>query len=299
MTRRGAVIFNPVSGRGRGARQREIARKLLGDDFEWLPTQRAGHATDLAREAARQFEVVVGCGGDGTVGDVVRGIVQAGDVQPQDRAPITTTLGLLPLGTGNDVARNLGIPLDVYQACDILRSGRTRTIDLGKANGMAFINNAGTGFDAAVMRAMNTSLKFISGPPAFFLAILKTLPTFHPFALTISHDDTAARTFDAMMIAVLNGPVFGGGMRAAPDAQLDDGRLDVIIVRAVSKLRLLPVIAKLQAGGRLEHPAIERFQASRLRLETTPPQPINIDGDVHPAGPLAIDVMSPGIRVLV
>src|SRR3569623_1495800 len=140
MTRRGAVIFNPVSGRGRGARQREIARKLLGDDFEWLPTQRAGHATDLAREAARQFEVVVGCGGDGTVGDVVRGIVQAGDDQPQDRAPITTTLGLLPLGTGNDVARNLGIPLDVYQACDILRSGRTRTIDLGKANGMAIVN---------------------------------------------------------------------------------------------------------------------------------------------------------------
>ena len=284
----GIVIFNPTAGRGQAAALREAAQARLGPGFEWRATQRAGHASELAKIAAGEREVVVAFGGDGTVGDVMRGIHGT-----------DATLGILPVGTGNDVARNLGIPLEIGEACATILSGVTRRIDLGTINGKPFINNAGTGFDAHVMIAMNNGIRFTKGQPAFVLATLKTLPGFKPFTLTIEADDAPPETEKAMLVSVLNGTMYGGGMLAAPYAEVDDGFLDILIIRAQNKFALLSLMPKVIAGKHIDHPAVKMLKVRKAKITTTPAQPLNIDGDVSGLTPAEIEVLPRALKVLV
>ncbi|MBB6049681.1 diacylglycerol/lipid kinase family protein [Armatimonas rosea] len=292
----GLVIFNPVAGRGQGAKRKEEAQAHLGPAFEWVPTQRPGHAIELARAGAKKHEVVVAFGGDGTVGDVMRGILQA---KADGDSPHEATLGIIPVGTGNDMARNLKLVLETREACATILGGVTKRIDVGMINGTPFINNAGTGFDAAVMHTMNTSIKFVSGQLAFRLAIFKTLAKYKPFALTITADDGEKRQLRAFMVSVLNGKVYAAGMEAAPHAEVDDGRLDVMIIKEMSKLKLIPVIQLVASGQHLNHPAVEMLQVRKLEVGTIPPQPLNIDGEVRGLTPMTIEVRPRELKVLV
>lgn len=292
----GAVIFNPVAGRGLGAKKRDEAQAHLGPAFEWIPTQRPGHAIELARAAAKKHEVVVAFGGDGTVGDVMRGILQA---KAEPDAPHEATLGIIPVGTGNDMARNLKLVLETREACATVLGGVTKRIDIGMVNETPFINNAGTGFDAAVMHTMNTGIKFARGQVAFRLAILKTLLKYKPFALTIEADDGQKRQLRAFMVSVLNGKVYAAGMEAAPHAEVDDGRLDVLIIKEMSKFKLLPVIQLVATGNHIGHPAVELLQTRSLTVGAIPPQPLNIDGEVRGLTPMNVVVRPRELKVLV
>lgn len=284
----GIVIFNPTAGRGNAGKVREEAQRLLGPAYEWRPTQKAGHAVALAREAAKTHQVVVAFGGDGTVGDVARGILGT-----------ESTLGIIPVGTGNDVARNLGLKLDLQEAVATILNGVIRRIDIGMINGTPFINNAGTGFDAQVMRTMNTSIRFTRGTPAFLLATLKTFPGFKPFTLTLKCDDGEATTEKAMMVSILNGTMYGAGMKAAPLAEMDDGQVDVMVIRAMPKLKLLPLIGKVMNGQHTGHAAVKMLKVRKLSMTCTPPQPLNIDGDVTGLTPAEITVQGQALKVLV
>jgi YegS/Rv2252/BmrU family lipid kinase len=284
----GVVIYNPTAGRNSGQALIAQAKELLGPAFEWRMSQRPGHAVALAREAAKTHQVVVAFGGDGTVGDVARGVLGT-----------DATLGVLPVGTGNDVARNLNLPLDPREAAATILAGVVRRIDVGTINGTPFINNAGTGFDAQVMRTMNTSIRFAKGKPAFLLAILKTFPGFKPFSLTLTGDNNQAFSGKAMMVSILNGTMYGAGMQAAPHAEMDDGLLDVMVIKAMPKLRLFPLISKVTLGQHLNHPAVEMLQVRSLSLTTVPPQPLNIDGDVSGLTPAEIGVKPRALKVLV
>jgi diacylglycerol kinase (ATP) len=290
----GVVIFNPTSGRGTGGRLRDEARARLGEGYEWLPTQRPGHATELAKEAAAQFDVVIAMGGDGTVGDVARGILAA-----QAETGKEASLGILPAGTGNDYARNLGIPLRLDTAVEIIHSGVIRRVDVGVMNGIPFINNTGTGFDSAVMQTMNTGIRGLKGQPAFLAAIFKTLPGYRAFTITLEVDGEARRAEKVMMVSVLNGKVYGAGMEAAPHAEMDDGRLDVLIVKATSKLKLLPLVRKVGAGQHIGDPLCEMFQARTLKITTIPTLPINMDGEIRGTTPMEITVRPRALKVLV
>lgn len=294
VTRGGVVIFNPVAGRGSGGRWRDQAKALLGDDYEWIPTQRPGHAQQLAKEAAGRVDVVVAMGGDGTIGDVARGILASNAETGREG-----TLGIIPAGTGNDIARNLGIPLRLDIASEIVHSGVVRRVDVGMIGDVPFLNNAGTGFDAAVMVAMNSGLKFLKGRPAFLAAILKTLPAYKSFTVTIQADDGEPVTQKAMMVSVLNGQVYAAGMQAAPFAEVDDGRVDILVVKAISKFKLLPLISKVGTGSHVGDPAIELFQARRLTISTVPTLPCNIDGEIRGTTPLEITVNARALKVLV
>lgn len=284
----GVVVFNPTAGRGQGEKLVAEAKELLGPGYEWRPTKRPGHATELAAEAAKTHPVVVAFGGDGTVGDVARGIMGT-----------DATLGILPVGTGNDVARNLGLKLDLGEACATVLTGVVRRIDVGVINNTPFINNCGTGFDAAVMRTMNTSIRFTSGKPAFLLAILKNFFTYKPFTLTLQADDHEPTTEKAMMVSILNGPMYGAGMQAAPSAEMDDGAVDIMVIRALPRAQLLPLIAKVQNGNHTEHGAVRMLQARKVKMTTTPPQPLNIDGDIKGLTPAEITVMGRALKVIV
>jgi diacylglycerol kinase (ATP) len=294
VTRGGVVIFNPTSGRGAGAKLQKEAQALLGEGYEWLPTRRPGDAMELAQEAAGRVEVVVAMGGDGTVGDVARGILAA-----QGATGREASLGILPAGTGNDVARNLGVPLRLEIAAEIIHSGVVKRVDVGVLNGVPFLNNAGTGFDAAVMQTMNTGIRRLKGKPAFLAAILKTLPTYRPFTVTLEIDGVPRKADKGMLLSILNGKVYGAGMEAAPQAEMDDGRLDVLLIKSMSKLKLLPLVSKVGAGEHLGHPAVEMFQARSLKVTTIPVLPVNMDGEIRGTTPLEITVRSRALKVLV
>ena len=285
----GVVIYNPTAGRGSAAGLIAEAKERLGPAFEWRPTQKAGHGVELAREAAKTHEVVVAFGGDGTVGDVARGIMGS-----------DAALGVIPVGTGNDFARNLKLKLDLTEATSTVLAGVVARIDVGFINGTPFINNCGTGFDARVMQTMNTSIRFVKGQPAFILAVLKTILPFKPFTLTVEVDDQPPVTEKAMMASVLNGRMYGGGMLAAPRAEMDDGQMDLVVVRAMGKAGLLTsVMPKFIQGQHTTHPAIALYKGRKIKLTTTPPQPLNIDGDVSGLTPAEITVQSRALKVLV
>ena len=289
VTEGGVVIFNPTAGRGRGGVLRAQAQEKLGPGFEWRPTLRAGHATELAKAAAAEkHSVIVAYGGDGTVGDVARGIYGT-----------DSTLGVIPVGTGNDFARNLGLKLELTEAIATVLGGVIRRIDVGMVNGVPFVNNAGTGFDSAVMQTMNTSIRFVRGQPAFILATLKTLASYKPLTLTYQADDNEPVTEKAMMVSLLNGRMYGGGMIAAPQAEMDDGQIDVLIIRAMPKPQLLALMPKVIQGQHENHPAVKMFKARKLSLSTLPPQPLNIDGDVSGLTPMTVTVESRALKVLV
>jgi YegS/Rv2252/BmrU family lipid kinase len=284
----GAVIFNPTAGRGQGEVLKAQAQEFLGSKFEFIPTRRAGHATELAKEAAKTHKIVCALGGDGTVGDVARGILGS-----------ESALGVLPVGTGNDFARNLGLKLDLKEACATVLGGVTKHVDVGYINEIPFINNCGTGFDAQVMHTMNTSIRFTRGPAAFNLAILKTLGTYKPFTLTLEADGQEKISEKAFMVSVLNGPMYAAGMLAAPRAEIDDGLLDVMVIRALPKAQLLPLIVKVRQGTHTDHPAIRMFQTRKLTLQTVPPQRLNVDGDLVGLTPATVTVQGRALRVLV
>jgi len=288
VTEGGVVIFNPTAGRGQGEKLRAKAQELMGPGFEWQPTLRPGHAVALAKEAARTHSIVVAFGGDGTVGDVARGIYGT-----------DATLGILPVGTGNDYARNLGLKLDLGESVATVLGGVVRRVDVGIINGTPFINNAGTGFDAQVMRTMNSGIKFTRGQPAFILATLKTLPGFKAFSLTYQVDGGEPVTEKAMMVSVLNGKMYGGGMLAAPHADMDDGQVDVMLIRPMAKAALLALFPKVIQGQHEGHPAVHLFKARTLKMSTVPPQPLNIDGDVSGLTPVDIKVEGRSLKVLV
>ncbi len=294
VTRGGIVIFNPTSGRGTGGKLYERAKGLLGEGYTWLPTRRPGHAVELAREAARTADVVIAMGGDGTIGDVARGIIAQLDESGKE-----ASLGVLPAGTGNDIARNLGIPLSLEIAAEVVHSGVVKRIDMGVLNGVPFLNNAGTGFDAAVMQAMNTGFKKLKGQPAFLAAIFKTLPGYQPFTLTLEIDGEPRKPEKAMMVSILNGKVYGAGMEAAPNAEMDDGRLDVLIVKATGKLKLIGLVGKVKSGQHLGHPSIELIQARSLKLSSIPTLPVNMDGEIRGTTPMEITVRARVLKVLV
>ena len=284
----GVVIYNPAAGRGKTAPLRGQAEQRLGAGWEWRPTERPGHAVELARRAASEgWPTVAAFGGDGTVGDVARGILDS-----------DSALGIIPMGTGNDVARNLGLPLDLAVACDTLKAGKTRRVDMGTINGTPFLNNAGTGFEALVMEVMNTSIRFVRGKPAFILGILKMFPSFQPFQLTLTRDGGAPETILAMMLSILNGTMYGAGMKACPDALIDDGELDVLVITAMPKTKLLALFPKVIAGEHVGHPAVQLFRAKQLTLSCDPPQPLNVDGDVSGTTPASVAVRPAALKVI-
>lgn len=287
----GAVIYNPTAGRGQGGTLFKEAQALLGGNFEWIPTRKAGHAEELAREAAKTHPVVVAMGGDGTVGDVVRGLLGS-----------DATLGILPAGTGNDFARNLGLKLELRESVATILGGMVRKIDVGYINGTPFVNNCGTGFDAQVMKTMNTGIRFAKGYTAFLLAILKTLPSYQPFSLTMEYENAEGKqtiSEKAMLVSALNGKMYGGGMVAAPFAEMDDGHLDVLVILAVPKIQLLPLIGQVRAGNHLNHPAVRMLKVRKFTMQTIPPQPLNIDGDVKGLTPATVEVKNNVLKVLV
>ncbi len=256
MTRCLALLVNPTSGKGRGGRLLDpVADRLRhsGIDVDVVVGRDADEAFDrLRNRVAAGVDGVVAVGGDGLLNLALQ--VVAGTDVP---------LGIVPAGTGNDIARALGLALDdPVAAVDLAVAGRTRPVDLGRASGRWFAGVLGSGFDSMVNERANR-MTWPSGRSRYNLAILAELRTFKPVPYTLELDGETWQT-EAMLVAVGNGSSYGGGMRVCPDARLDDGLLDVTVLGPISKLEFLRVFPTVYKGTHVDHPAVTVRRARQV-----------------------------------
>jgi YegS/Rv2252/BmrU family lipid kinase len=257
------------------------------------------HAVTSGEELARRLDEVIGeghdlvvvGGGDGSVGCAAARV-----------AGTETTLGILPLGTANDLARTLHLPGDVAAACAALADGKVVDIDLGRADGAAFLNVASVGLSVGVTRALSPRLKRRLGPLAYPVATLRAYRRHQPFSARLEFPDGDHETVeltDLLQVAVGNGRHYGGGYAVSPTAGIDDHLLDVYaIIRG--RLREHVSIARLLKDGRLiEHDRVVHVTTRRLRLVTDPVTEVNLDGEIAGSTPTSFEIERNAVHVVV
>ena len=303
------VVFNPTAGGGRAGRLTPgVLERLRGDGVAVSQhrTRSLEDARLAACQAAGEVDAVVAVGGDGTVGACAAGLADAG---PAGGSPggsggspggsgVRAALGVVPAGGGNDAARSLGLPADdPLAAAGLLTRLRRRPADLATVAGRAYLNVAGAGFDSEVNRLANQRLRWARGRPRYVGAVLAELVVGRTaeFQLVL---DGQARRLSGWLVAVANGPSYGGGMRVAPAASLADGLLDVVVIGAIGKLEFLRTFPKVFAGRHVEHPAVAVHRAARVDLDADRPLAVYADGE--PAGtlPATFEVRRSAVTVL-
>jgi diacylglycerol kinase (ATP) len=284
-----ALLVNPTSGKGRGARLAgPIADRLResGAHVDTVLGRDADEAFDRVRDrVARGVDAVVAVGGDGLVNMALQ--VVAGTDIP---------LGVVPAGTGNDIARALDLDVaDPASVAEVLVSGQVREVDLGRASGRWFGGVLGSGFDSMVNERANR-MSWPRGRARYNVAIVAELRTFKPIAYTLELDGEPWQT-EAMLVAIGNGPSYGGGMRVCPDARLDDGLLDVTVLGPISKPEFLKVFPTVYKGTHVTHPAVTVRRASLVQLAASGVTAY-ADGERVAVLPLTIEAVPRALRVL-
>ncbi|HEY0775773.1 MAG TPA: diacylglycerol kinase [Nocardioidaceae bacterium] len=289
MAREIALLTNPSAGKGAGSRTAAIALPRLreaGFHVRELQGSDGPEALALAREAvAEGVESLVVVGGDGMVHMAVQAL-----------AGTDVNLGIIPAGTGNDVARYLDIPRkDPQAAADVVVGSHVRIIDLAKTSGEYFVTVLAAGFDSMVNERANR-MRWPKGQMRYNIATLAELRVFEPLPYTLELDGVVRR-LDAMVVAVGNGPSFGGGLRITHGAELDDGMLDVVIIKPMTKLDLVRTYPKLFTGGHTTHPQYEHHRVKSVTV-AAPGVVAYADGERLGALPLTVEVAPLALRVL-
>jgi len=300
------VIINPRSANGRAGRNRhqieQALRARLPYPFDVAFTERQSHATQLAREAAERCERIVVLGGDGTLNEVVNGLVERDVLFNPSLA-----LGVIRYGTGGDFARGLGIPAKLDGAIDRLAGGAIREVDVdkvtyrtpdGEKHVRYFINEAEIGMGAAVCEAVNRHSKGLGGSISFMRAILSTMLGYRDQTVRMSFGGAPAETFFVNNVWLANGAFSGGGIRSAPRARLDDGLLDVVIVQSSNAFQKLLGLPALRSGAFVKSKNVEYRTASRVEAESDAPVPIEVEGEPIGTLPATFEVIGPRLRVI-
>jgi diacylglycerol kinase (ATP) len=284
-----ALLTNPTAGKGKGAKVRERALTRLrgaGLTVRDLQGRDASEAVDLARQCvADGVDALVVCGGDGMVHLAVQAVART-----------TTPLGIVPAGTGNDVARYFDIPRkDPDAAVDRVIAGATRTVDLARSGSRYFVTVLAAGFDAVVNERANR-MTWPKGQMRYNIATLAELRVFEPLPYTLQLDDRQV-SLEAMLVAVGNGPSFGGGLRITEGAVLDDGLLDVVIIKPISKPDLIRTYPKLFKGTHVHHPQYEHHLVHSVTV-AAPGIVSYADGERFGPLPLTVECAPGALTVL-
>ncbi len=290
MSREIALIVNPTSGRGRGARAgREAAARLhhAGHAVRQLVGRDVRESQDMAREAVAQgTDALVVVGGDGMVH---LGLQAVGGTD--------VPFGVVPAGSGNDFARAIGVPLrDPTAAASIVVTGAERRIDLGRVGDQWFAGVVAAGFDARVNDRANR-MKWPRGRMRYNAAMLVELGVFQPVPYVLDLDGEAWET-SAMLVTIGNIPSYGGGMKVTPGAILDDGLLDIMIVKPLSKARFLTVFPRVYTGSHVDLPFVEIRRAKQVRIDA-PGITTYADGERLGPLPQTFEAVPAALRVLV
>lgn len=291
------VIYNPQAGNGRARRllpeiRRYLAEQAIAADIRM--TEGRGHAVVLAAQAdLAGFDAIVASGGDGTLFEVLNGYFQ----NSSERKP---PLGLIPNGTGNAFMKELGLrKSDWCQAIDIIARNRSRTLDVGRLQTQNqtchFLNIVGMGFVADIAQAA-VPLKRL-GNAAYTAATLLKLPQLRSQRITLELDgETIVR--QGVFVEVANSTYTGTSFLIAPKARLDDGLLDVVLLKSISRIGLLRLFRTVYDGTHVHHPAVEYFQARAIKVTEEFPGPLIPDGEIMLESPARFDCLPGAIKFL-
>ncbi len=284
-----ALLINPTAGKGKAARAGVAALERLrsaGLTVRSLVGRDADESLDLGRQAvAEGIEALVICGGDGMVNLGIQAVAET-----------PTPIGIIPAGTGNDIARYFDLPRkDPLQAAQRVIDGTVSSIDLVRVGVKYFATVMAAGFDAVVNERANR-MTWPKGQMRYNLATLMELRTFEPLPYTLELDGRTM-SFSAMLVAIGNGPSFGGGLRIAEGAQLDDGWLDVVVIKPMSKLELVRTYPKLFKGTHTTHPQYEHHLARTVTV-AAPGIVGYADGERFGALPLTMECVPGALSVL-
>lgn len=257
---------------------------------------RPGELTELAREAAGRADLLVAVGGDGTVNEIANGI-----------AGLDVELAVIPRGTGWDFVRTYGIPRRFDDAVKVALGGQTREVDLGRARYRAwdggereswFANIASAGMSGAVAKRTNESSKALGGKISYLWATLTVFARWRndEVRVTVDGERRSGRMHD---VVVANGRYFGGGMMICPDAEPDDGLLDVLLIGDLSKRDLLLTLPKTYRGRHLPHPKAELLRGKAVEVDAAEPLPVELDGEQPGTTPVTFDVVPRSLRLRV
>jgi YegS/Rv2252/BmrU family lipid kinase len=293
------IVANPTAGRRRRSPMAERVRQRLidaGAECDLSVTTHRGDAerivagwlaTEGAASPARRC--VVACGGDGTVQEVVHAMLAT---------PSDTVLGLLPSGRCNDFASAMSLCGDERRMTETLLGGRTRRVDVGRVNGRAFCSIAAMGFDAAVARLVNDSRLPLKGSLAYLLGVLRVLWTYRPVSVRLTLDDEHVEG-PIFLAATANTATYGGRMKIAPGARVDDGLLDVCLVSPVSRRRVLRLIPRVIRGEHVSLPEVRMFRVRRMSVASDEPSEVWADGEFVARTPLTIEVDPGALHIVV
>ncbi|MBD3181654.1 YegS/Rv2252/BmrU family lipid kinase [Candidatus Poribacteria bacterium] len=294
-------IINPQAGKGNYQNIIDIIDQTLGYSeirYDFCISEGKDHAISMSREVSSEYSAVVAVGGDGTINGVLNGIVGS-----------ECAFGILPAGTGNGFARQMGIPVDPEEACEILKKGAVVEMDIGEVNGRYFLNTAGVGFDAMISKFSGETFGPLRGMWLYFatgfLAFIKYLPPLVDIDI-----DSEKVQFKPLLISVTNTGRYGGEALVVPGALPDDGFLDVCVIQKINILRLLYNLPKLFTGEHIELPYVHVYRGNSISINSIKPLPAHVDGEaigeyseiVFKTIPKALKVIVPdkkdkGIRV--
>jgi len=297
------VIVNPVAGAGKtGRKWPQIMGHLkhIGLRFEHDLTEAPGHAIELARLAVEKgFERVVSVGGDGTINEIVNGIHDTGSISE-------VTLGIIEMGTGGDYTRTIGTPRRYRDACQCLMGQRKMRVDVGVVEYMnenctvkrLFVNFAGFGFDAEIVRRTNMQFKALGSMPSYLMGLLTTLLCYKNQGISLIID---GEVMDSRVCTVLvsNGKYGGGGMMAAPGADLTDGLLDVLIIGDLSKPDLLRSLPRVYKGTHLTHPKVTLKHGREIEVRSRQALSLQADGELLGTVPARFRVLPAALSIAV
>lgn len=289
------IILNPVAGGGSEADQIEAWRERR-PEARLRRTGQAGDARRWARQSAENgYDLIVAAGGDGTVHEVANGILEAG------RADVA--LGILPLGTGNDLVRSLGVPDDLQEALELLERGERRSMDVAcleseDGEDQIVLNALTGGFSGEIHDAMNEDLKESWGPLSYLRSGLEAWGDRSPYRVELEVDGETSE-HEALNLVVANGAFAGHGIPVAPWADPFDGLLEVVLILEASGLELSGLAARMLTGEHVEHDALVRRSGRVVKVRSGEPLPVSIDGEADVRSGLSLRIRPGALPVVV
>ncbi len=298
MTNRVKIILNTYGGTLAVQTKIDLVEKGMeatGLDYQIALTEYGNHATELAAQTVLEgvCSTIVAAGGDGTINEVLNGMMKAvGQGEP-------ITFGILPLGTANDLAHILNLPLDIMAACQRISAGNTRLIDLGLVNGHYFVNNSAVGLEPMVtlehekLRRINSTLRYI-------VAALKVIANAQFWTMRLNWG-THIYEGPIILVSVGNSARTGGSFHMTPQAEVDDGLLDFIYASRINRFQMLRLLPQTFSGKHIHHSAVVYKKTPHLLITSSPPTPIQADGQIidKAATEITYTIIPQKLRVIV